>query len=40
MADFNDLNTLYEHIEATVLTDENFYQTRDLFKRFRNTKLG
>ena len=27
MADFNDLNTLYEHIEATVLTDENFYQT-------------
>ena len=39
MTNFNNLDALYEHVEDTVLTDENFHQTIDLFKRFRNTKL-
>ena len=38
MTDFNNLDVLYEHVEKTVLTDENFYQTRDLFRKFREAK--
>ena len=38
MVDFNNLDALYEHIEETVLTDENFHQTIDLFKKFRERK--
>ena len=39
MTDFNNLADLYKHVEETVITDENFHQTIDIFKRFRNAKL-
>lgn len=38
MADFNNIDTLYGHVEETVLTDKYFYQAIDLFKKFRETK--
>lgn len=38
MADFNNIDALYEHVEETVLTDKYFYQAKDFFKRFRETK--
>ena len=38
MTDFNNLDALYEHVEKTVLADKYFYQTIDLFKRFREAK--
>ena len=38
MVDFNNLESLYKHVEEIVLTDKNFYQTTDLFKKFRNMK--
>lgn len=38
MGDFNNIDALYGHVEETVLTDKYFYQTIDLFKRFRETK--
>lgn len=39
MTDFNNIDALYEHVEETVLKDENFYQTIDLFKKFREMKI-
>lgn len=39
MTNFNNIDALYEHVEETVLNDENFYQTIDLFKKFRGTKI-
>ena len=38
MVDFNNLSALYEHVEDTVLADGNFYQTIDLFRKFREAK--
>lgn len=38
MVDFNNLDALYEHVEETVLTDENFHQTIGLFRKFRDAK--
>jgi hypothetical protein len=38
MTDFDNIDALYEYVEDTVLTDENFRQTIDLFKKFRDTK--
>ncbi len=38
MTDFNNIDALYEHVEGTILTDENFHHTIDLFKEFRDTK--
>ena len=38
MVDFNNLGALYEHVEDTILTDDNFHQTIGLFRKFRDAK--
>ena len=38
MTDFNDLKSLYQHVEDQVLTDEEFHQIKTLFVKFRDTK--
>ena len=38
MPDFNNLESLYKHVEGMVLTKRNFYQIRHLFETFRDTK--
>ena len=36
MTDFNDLESLYKHLEDQALTDRHFHQARDLFVKFRD----
>ena len=36
MTDFNNLESLYKHVEDQALTDRHFHQARDLFKEFRD----
>ena len=36
MTDFNNLESLYKHLEDQALTDRHFHQARDLFKEFRD----
>ena len=38
MTDFNDLESLYKHIEDKTLTDSELYQIKTLFMNFRDTK--
>ena len=38
MTDFNDLESLYKHIEDKALTDSELHQIKTLFMKFRDTK--
>ena len=38
MTDFNDLKSLYQHVEDQALTDGEFHQIKSLFKKFRDKK--
>ncbi len=38
MTDFDNIDALYDHVEDTVLTDDNFHQAISLFKKFRDAK--
>ena len=39
MSDFNNLETLYTHLEEEVLTYDHYFEITDLFKKFRDAKL-
>lgn len=38
MSDFNNLETLYAHLEEAVLTYDHYFEITDLFKKFRDAR--